>query len=75
MSQTAQEYVGDKTVTPSYSPVLQGRTVQAFLSIYIKGGPKKPNKNAPQFLRNFLATNMQEGWDIINWKGGIHSFV
>ena len=22
-----------------------------------------------------LATNLQEGWDIIHWKGGIHSFI
>ena len=22
-----------------------------------------------------LATNMLEGWDIIYWKGGIHSFI
>ena len=32
-------------------------------------------KNAPQFLPKSLATNMLEGWDIIHWKGGIHSFV
>ena len=42
----------------------------------IKGWPKK---NLTKMHRSFclisLATNMLEGWDIIHWKGVIHSFV
>ena len=35
-----------------------------------------PTKHDPHgFCLISLATNMLESWDIIHWKGGIHSFV
>ena len=35
-----------------------------------------PTKHAPHgFCLISLATNMLKSWDIIHWKGGIHSFV
>ena len=35
-----------------------------------------PPKHEPHgFSLISLATNMQESWDIIHWKGGIHSLV
>ena len=38
----------------------------------IQGVQKKMRRS---FCLISLATNMLEGWDIIHWKGGIHSFV
>ena len=36
----------------------------------------KPSLNSHhRFCLISLATNMLQGWDIIHWKGGIHSFV
>ena len=41
-----------------------------------KGWNKKTlTKLAPQILLNFSTKNILECWDIIHWKGGIHSFV
>ena len=39
---------------------------------HIQGVQKKMSRS---FCLISLATNMQESWDIIHWKGGIHSFV
>ena len=43
----------------------------------MKEGPTGcPTKHDPHgFCLISLATNMVETWDIIHWKGGIHSFV
>ena len=42
----------------------------------VKGGTKKTSLNSQhRFYLIFLTKNMLEGWDIIHWKGGIHSFV
>ena len=38
----------------------------------LKGGQKNLTKIRTS---HSLATNMLEGWDIIHWKGVIHSFV
>ena len=41
-----------------------------------KGWPKKDlTKMGRSLCLVSLATNMLKGWDIIHWKGGIHSFV
>ena len=42
----------------------------------LKGGAKKTSLNSHhRFCLISLTKNMLEGWDIIHWKGGIHSFV
>ena len=42
----------------------------------LKGGTKKTSLNSQhRFYLISLTKNMLEGWDIIHWKGGIHSFV
>ena len=44
--------------------------------MYIKGGTKKNSLNSHhRFCLISLTKNILEGWDIIHWKGGIHSFV
>ena len=40
--------------------------------ILVQGVQKKMSRS---FCLISLATNMLESWDIIHWKGGIHSFV
>ena len=46
------------------------------VGINIKGGTKKTSLNSQhRFYLISLTKNMLEGWDIIHWKGGIHSFV
>ena len=42
----------------------------------LKGEAKKTSLNSQHiFYLISLTKNMLEGWDIIHWKGGIHSFV
>ena len=43
-----------------------------FITLCIQGVQKKMRRS---FCLISLATNMLESWDIIHWKGGIHSFV
>ena len=38
----------------------------------VQGVQKKMRRS---FCLTSLATNMLEEWDMIHWKGGIHSFV
>ena len=45
---------------------------QAYDRMKIQGVQKKMRRS---FCLISLATNMQEGWRIIHWKGVIHSFV
>ena len=43
---------------------------------FLKGGAKKTSLNSQhRFCLISLTKNILEGWDIIHWKGGIHSFV
>ena len=42
---------------------------------FIKGVEKKPGLLKITDKTVSPATNMLEGWDMIHWKGGIHSFV
>ena len=46
------------------------------LICYLKGGAKKTSLNSQhRFCLISLTKNILEGWDMIHWKGGIHSFV
>ena len=48
-------------------------------SLYGRGKEHWYRADQKKMRRSFylisLATNMLEGWDMIKWKGGIHSFV
>ena len=64
---------------PPFSPNIQYFTIIYTLgtigilkSVYLQGVQKKMRSS---FCLVSLSANMLEGWDIIHWKGGIHSFV
>ena len=50
------------------------RTINTILKkcVILQGVQKKMRRS---FCLIPLATNMLESWDLIHWKGGIHSFV
>ena len=50
----------------------KSRSIVVVVVVVVQGVQKKMRRS---FCLISLAANMLEGWDIIHWKGGIHSFV